>query len=93
MIDCNGVPHNFEPWECNCGLVEELVCSRCAISESRHDLTVAEAHRDRLKSFVKGIAEGDCEYGDGCPLFPAKALTHYHCDPCRAREALSDSVK
>lgn len=42
----------------------------------------------RLLSFTKDMAEGDCSYNDGCPIFPKVALRHYRCHSCLAREAL-----
>jgi hypothetical protein len=49
------------------------------------DADEAQEQIDSLMSFVKEIAEGDCEYGDDCPMFSSK---HYQCDRCRARDLL-----
>lgn len=50
----------------------------------------AEAH---LRSFAEEVAEHDCDYGDGCPLFPKVKLNHYRCLSCRAREVLETCAK
>jgi predicted RNase H-like nuclease (RuvC/YqgF family) len=40
-----------------------------------------------LEEALRGFAEGDCEYGDGCPTF---GTNHGRCVPCKARAALRE---
>ena len=46
--------------------------------------TVVEENA-RLRAALSDFAEGDCEYGDGCPTFGSR---HGKCIPCRAHESL-----
>ena len=41
---------------------------------------------ERCVDFARGVAEGDCAYGDACPS--NAGTRHGACDPCKAREAL-----
>lgn len=40
---------------------------------------------DRLREELEGMAEGDCLYGDSCPV----SRRHGRCYPCKARRALA----
>ena len=44
---------------------------------------------DKYKRALEEIAEGDCIYGDDCPIVGAR---HYRCVSCVAREALRKGV-
>jgi len=44
---------------------------------------------DRLRDVLKGFAEHDCAYGDGCPVFGGR---HGRCTSCIAREALGSTL-
>jgi hypothetical protein len=46
------------------------------------------ALRDALAAGLRDIAEHDCEYGDGCPVFGSR---HGQCVGCKARETLAKS--
>ena len=48
---------------------------------------------DILMSFAEEVAEHECEYGDGCPIFPDIPLTHYRCQPCKARRAIEEVLE
>lgn len=47
------------------------------------------AENERLRRALEDMAEGDCEYGDGCPTFGSR---HGRCVPCKAHLALFPSV-
>lgn len=51
---------------------------------------LAETREALLRSALEVFAEGECEYGDGCP--PCAGTWHSQCGPCRAREALTQAV-
>ena len=46
----------------------------------------AEAELSEVRAALKEFAEGECEYGDGCPSFGTR---HGRCVPCKARAALA----
>lgn len=46
---------------------------------------------DALRTFAEGMAEGECHYGDGCPL--NAGTRHGECDSCKARRALAAEAK
>jgi len=52
---------------------------------------LAETREALLRAALEGFAEGDCEYGDGCP--PCSGTWHGQCNPCRAREALTQAAE
>ena len=60
----------------------------CTCDEIGEERTVLELmrERDRYRSALEAIAEGDCSYGDECPTFGSR---HGQCLPCQAREALA----
>jgi len=49
---------------------------------------VLSAKVERLRGYLRDLAEGDCAYGDGCPDFGSR---HGTCYPCQARKALEES--
>lgn len=54
--------------------------------DAAHIVKCVNAH-DELLSYAKGMAEGDCTYGDGCPGLRSNPR-HGPCHCCLAREAL-----
>lgn len=48
-------------------------------------LAVAVLRAERVVRFARDTAEGDCEYGDGCPIFGSR---HGRCVRCQAVAAL-----
>lgn len=50
-------------------------------------LEAARGEAARLRSFIEGVADRDCEYGDQCP--PFSGSRHGTCDGCAARAALA----
>lgn len=43
----------------------------------------------RFEEFTQDIADGDCTYGDNCPIFGSN---HGRCHPCQARTVLGFST-
>ena len=69
-------------------LVAEVEHKRSELEDALRAGWNAQNEVERLRGALEGFAEGDCEYGDGCPLFPPVPLNHYRCIPCLARAAL-----
>ena len=69
-----------EPYTCaNNTAAEAKYCANLAVNT--HRLTVLKD----VVQFAENMAEGDCEYGDGCV---GARRQHRQCTSCQAREAL-----
>ena len=65
--------------------IEELRMVKDAeIAELGKRIAEIEKENKKLKGFIEDIAERDCQYGDGCPLF----IYRGRCDSCKAKEVL-----
>ena len=67
----------------------QLIAAAIATMLRESALAAAQQETARLRAVLEGMAEGDCMYGDGCPIFGSR---HYRCMPCVARAALEPSA-
>ena len=56
----------------------------------REEIRRIRVERDVFKAFIAGLAEGDCGYGDNCPVFGSR---HGRCVHCLAREVLEEGTR
>jgi hypothetical protein len=62
-------------------------CCKCDRDiDDEVDLNTLQKQIEDLKSVLQDFAEGDCEYGDGCPSFGTR---HGRCISCKAKKALA----
>ena len=80
VLDCDGKPHDFQPWTCDCGDADAWVCSRCSLDERHHTIARQAATIERLRAALltatdvyEGLNEHPLDYDGPC-----------YCDMCKS---------
>jgi hypothetical protein len=81
------------PWDnpCQRCQLEDAEVERDKLAHTNLIITLEwKQELNHYRQVLKGFAEGDCSYGDGCP---DTATRHGQCISCKAREALIKTIK